>query len=99
MLFGVPNKGSDVADSASRILNLLATVFNVNRHIVEDLQSKSHKLAEIAAQFRQIRYEHNIPVISFYEKQKYSSVLGLVSSQRCLGLASSLFPLLASTQT
>ena len=55
MLFGVPNKGSDVANSASKILSLLATVFNVNRNVVEDLQSKSQKLTDIAAQFRQIR--------------------------------------------
>lgn len=81
MLFGVPNKGSEVADSASKILKLLATVFNVNRNMVADLQSKSHKLADIAAQFRQIRSEHGIPVVSFYEKQNFNSVLGLVSPE------------------
>lgn len=84
MLFGVPNRGSDVADSASKILKLLATVFNVNRSVVQDLQSKSNKLADIAGQFRQIRNEHSIPVISFYEEQKYSSILGLVSSRLIL---------------
>ena len=79
LLFGVPNKGSDVADSASTILKLLATVFNVNRSMVTDLQSKSQKLANIAGEFRQIRDEKSIPVISFYEKQNYNSLLGLVS--------------------
>lgn len=81
MFFGVPNKGSDIADSANTMLKLLNTVFDVNRNVVEDLQSKSHKLASFAGQFRQIRYENNIPVISFYEQQRYNSKLGLVSGE------------------
>lgn len=79
MFFGVPDKGSDTVDTASKFLKLLATVFDVNRSTIEGLQVKSHKLADIAGQFRQIRHEHNIPVLSFYEKQEYSSTLGLVS--------------------
>ena len=81
MLFGVPNRGSDVANTASGILKLLNTVFNVNRNMVQDLEKKSQRLANIASQFRQVRHEHNIPVISFFEQQKYGSGLGLVSDE------------------
>ena len=78
MLFGVPNRGSDVASSATGILKLLNTVFNVNRNMIQDLEAKSQRLADVASQFRQVRHEHNIPVISFFEQQKYGSGLGLV---------------------
>lgn len=81
MLFGVPNRGSDIANTASGILKLLNTVFNVNRNMVQDLEKKSQRLANIASQFRQVRHEHNIPVISFFEQQKYGSGLGLVSDE------------------
>ncbi|KAL8791321.1 MAG: hypothetical protein Q9195_005940 [Heterodermia aff. obscurata] len=78
MLFGVPNRGSDVAHTATAILKLLNTVFNVNRNMIQDLDKKSQKLADIASRFRQVRYEHSIPVISFFEQPKYGSGLGLI---------------------
>ena len=78
MLFGVPNRGSDVAHTATGILTLLNTVFNVNRNMIQDLDKKSQRLADIASQFRQVRRENSIPVISFFEQQKYGSGLGLV---------------------
>ena len=78
MLFGVPNRGSDVAHTATSILRLLNTVFHVNRNMIQDLDKKSQKLADIASRFRQVRQEHSIPVISFFEQQKYGSGLGLV---------------------
>ena len=80
MFFGVPNRGSDVAGTASGILKLLNTVFNVNRNMIQDLEGKSQRLANIASQFRQVREDRKIPVISFYEQQKYGAGLGLVSS-------------------
>ena len=83
MLFGVPNRGSDVAHEATLILKLLNTVFNVNRNMIQDLNRKSHRLADIASRFRQVQYRHNIPVISFFEQQKYGSGLGLVSTHLC----------------
>lgn len=83
MFFGVPNHGADVAETASSILTLLNTVFNVNKNVVHDLEYKSQQLANIASLFRQIRKDHNIPVISFYETVKYSYALGLVSSTFC----------------
>lgn len=80
MFFGVPNRGADVAGTASSILGLLNRVFfSVNRNVVSDLESKSQRLANLASEFRQIRKEHNIPVISFYETVKYSNFFGLVS--------------------
>ena len=79
MLFGVPNQGTDVANTASKVLTLLSAVFNINRNVVDDLENKSQKLANIASEFRQVRQAHSIPIISFYERQKYSSALGLVS--------------------
>lgn len=79
MFFGVPNRGSDVANTASGILRLLNTVFNVNRSMIQDLESKSQKLANIASEFRQVRADRKISVISFYEQQRYGSGLGLVS--------------------
>ena len=78
MLFGVPNRGSDVAHTATGILRLLNTVFNVNRNMIQDLDKKSQRLADIASRFRQVRHEHSIPVISFFEQKKYGSGLGLV---------------------
>lgn len=78
MLFGVPNQGTEVANTASKVLTLLSTLFNINRNVVNDLENKSQKLANIASEFRQVRQAHNIPVISFYERLKYSSALGLI---------------------
>lgn len=80
MLFGVPNKGSELADTASGFLNLLNTVFNINRRVVHDLEYKSQQLANIATEFRLIRHQHNIPVISFFETQKYRA-LGVIVNQ------------------
>ena len=79
MFFRVPNRGADIAETASSILKLLGRVFNVNRNVVSDLESKSQQLANLASEFRQIRKERNIPVISFFETVKYNSFLGLVS--------------------
>ena len=83
MLFGVPNRGSDVAHTATGILKLLNTVFNVNKNMIQDLEKKSQRLADIASRFRQVRHEHTIPVISFFEQQKYGSGLGLVRIKYC----------------
>ena len=101
MLFGVPNRGSDVAHTATGILTLLNTVFNVNRNMIQDLDQKSQRLADIASQFRQVRHEHSIPVISFFEQQKYGSGLGLVRikysrsslfcNQQCADISTFLF--------
>lgn len=79
MLFGVPNQGTEIATGASKILNLLSVVFRMNMNVVVELQSKSQTLASIASEFRQIRNERNIPVISFFETKRYSTSLGLVS--------------------
>lgn len=79
MFFGVPNRGADIADTASSILKLLSRVFNVNKNVVRDLEHKSQRLANLASEFRQIRNERIIPVISFFETVKYNSFLGLVS--------------------
>lgn len=81
MLFGVPNQGSELADTASGILSLLNIVFNVNRRVVHDLEYKSQQLANIATEFQTIRHQHNIPVISFFETQKYSKALGVIVNQ------------------
>ncbi|MCJ1265967.1 hypothetical protein MMC22_005849 [Lobaria immixta] len=78
MFFGVPNCGADIAGTASSILTLLNSVFNVNRNVVRDLESKSQQLANFADEFRLVRKEHNIPVISFYETVRYSYALGLI---------------------
>lgn len=78
MLFGVPNQGTEAANTASKVLTGLSTLFKINRNIVRDLKDKSQRLANIASQFRQVRYEHSIPVFSFYELQNYSSTLGLI---------------------
>lgn len=80
MLFGVPNKGSEYADTASGILTLLNTVFNVNRRVVHDLEYKSQQLANIATEFRLIRRQHNISVISFFETQRCKA-LGVIVNQ------------------
>lgn len=79
MFFGVPNLGTEYASGAASILRVLNTVFNVNRNIVQELTSKSQRLANVASEFRQIRNEHKIPVISFFETEKYNYSLGLVS--------------------
>lgn len=79
LFFGVPNLGTEYADGAAKILRVLNTVFNVNRNVVQELVNKSQRLANIASEFRQIRNEHKIPVISFFETVKYNNVLGLVS--------------------
>lgn len=78
MFFGVPNRGAELAGTASSILTLLSNVFNVNRNVVHDLESKSQRLANLASEFRQIRKEHNIPVICFFETVTYNNTLGLV---------------------
>lgn len=78
MFFGVPNLGTEHAAGAATVLKVLNTVFNVNRNVVQELISKSQRLANIASEFRQIRNEHKIPVISFYETEKYNYALGLV---------------------
>ena len=79
MFFGVPNRGADIAENASSILGLLGRVFNVNKNVVSDLESKSQRLASLASEFRQVRKDRNIPVISFFETVKYNNFLGLVS--------------------
>lgn len=79
LFFGVPNLGTEYADGAAKILRVLSTVFNVNRNVVQELVNKSQRLANIASEFRQIRNEHKIPVISFFETVKYNNVFGLVS--------------------
>ena len=79
MFFGVPGRGTETADKASTVLKILSNVFNVNRHDVYDLGNKSQRLANIASEFRTIRHEHKIPVISFFETVKYNHAFGLVS--------------------
>jgi len=79
MFFGVPNRGTERADTASSILKVLNTVFSVNRNVVRDLEYKSQRLANISMEFRTIRHTHSIPVISFFETVRYNYALGLVS--------------------
>ena len=79
MFFGVPNRGTEMADTASSILKVLNTVFNVNRNVVHDLENKSQRLANISMEFRTIRHTHSIPVISFFETVRYNYALGVVS--------------------
>lgn len=79
MFFGVPHKGSDIADKASTFLSILARVFNVNKHNVEDLETKSQRFANISSAFGSVQSGQNIPVISFYETVKYNHALGVVS--------------------
>ncbi|MCJ1423906.1 hypothetical protein MMC29_001791 [Sticta canariensis] len=78
MFFGVPNRGTDYPETASSLLKLLSRVFNVNRNVVRDLESKSQRLAKIASKFGQIREERNIPIISFFETVKYNNFFGLI---------------------
>lgn len=79
MFFGVPNLGTEHANGAASVLNVLNTVFNVNRNFVQELKRKSQRLANIASEFRQIRNKHKIPIISFFELEKYNYASGLVS--------------------
>lgn len=93
MFFGVPNLGTEYAAGAARTLKVLNTVFNVNRNVLQELTSKSQRLANIASEFRQIRNEHRIPVISFYETEKYNYALGLVSIRLSFAASVAVFPL------
>ena len=79
MFFGVPHKGADIADKASKFLSILAPVFNVNKNNVIDLQPKSQRFANISSEFGSVQSTNNIPVISFYETEKYNRALGVVS--------------------
>ena len=80
MFFGVPHKGADIANTASKFLSTLSLVFNVNKNNVRDLEEKSTRFANISSTFRTVREEHGIPVISFYETVQHSRALGIVSS-------------------
>ena len=79
MFFGVPHKGADIADKASKFLSILAPVFNVNKNNVTDLKRKSQRFANISSEFRSVQAMQNIPVISFYETVEYNHTLGVVS--------------------
>lgn len=79
MFFGVPHKGADIADMASRFLSVLGRVFNVNKNNIQDLKPKSQRFANTSSQFRSVQKEHDIPVISFFETVKHSHAVGLVS--------------------
>lgn len=79
MFFGVPHKGAEVADTASKFLSVLGPVFNVNKNNIRDLKPKSQRLANISGEFRSIQSSRNIPVLSFYEAARYNHTLGLVS--------------------
>ena len=79
MFFGVPHKGAEIADKASKFLSILAHVFNVNKNNVKDLEPKSQRFANISSEFRSVQSTQNIPVISFYETVEYNRTLGVVS--------------------
>ena len=79
MFFGVPHKGAEIADIASKFLSVLASVFNVNKNNVTDLKPKSQRFANISSTFRSVQSTQNIPVISFYETVEYKHILGVVS--------------------
>ena len=79
MFFGVPHKGAEIADTASKFLSLLGRVININQTNVRDLKPKSQRLVNTASQFRTVQQEHAIPVLSFVETVKYNQALGLVS--------------------
>ena len=81
MFFGVPHKGAEIADKASKFLSVLAPVFNVNKNNVKDLKPKSQRFANISSEFRGVQSTYNVPVISFYETVEYNHALGIVS--RC----------------
>lgn len=85
MFFGVPNLGTEYATGAAKILKVLNIVFSVNRNVVQELVNKSQRLANIASEFRQIRSEHKIPVISFFETVNYNYTFGLVSIRLSFG--------------
>lgn len=71
MFFGVPHRGAEIADKAFGFLSVLSHLFNVNKHNVRDLKSKSQEFASISSQFRIVQSEHNIPVMSFFETVKF----------------------------
>lgn len=73
MFFGVPHKGAEIADKAFGFLSVLSHLFNVNKHNVRDLKSRSQEFAEISSQFRMVQSEHSIPVMSFFETVKFKS--------------------------
>ena len=79
MFFGVPHKGAEIADTASKFLSILAHVFNVNKNNVKDLKTKSQRFANISSEFGSVQSTQNIPVISFYETVEYNHTLGIVS--------------------
>ena len=79
MFFGVPHKGAEIADKASKFLSILAHVFNVNKNNVKDLEPKSQRFVNFSSEFRSVQSEQNIPVISFYETVEYNHTLGTVS--------------------
>ena len=84
LFFGVPHRGTDVADTASKFLNALSKVFNVNRNNISDLRAKSQRLANVSSEFRRVQFELDIQVMSFYETVEYNRTLGLVSASRFL---------------
>lgn len=79
MFFGVPHRGADIADVASRFLSVLGLVFNINKSNVQDLKPKSQRFANISSEFQSVQEERDIPVLSFYETVKYNHIVGLVS--------------------
>ena len=79
MFFGVPHRGADIADVASKFLSVLGLVFNVNKNNVQDLKPNSQRFANISSQFQSVQQDRNIPVLSFYETVRYNHTVGLVS--------------------
>ena len=79
MFFGVPHKGAHIASTALKFLSVLGHVFNVNKRNLRDLEAKSQRFANTSSDFRQVRSDYGIPVISFYETVEYNRTLGVVS--------------------
>ena len=67
LFFGVPHKGSGTAGKFSPVLEALGIFFDVGSKNVKALKKNSERLSDIATQFRYIRQDCNITVVSCYE--------------------------------
>ena len=67
LFFAVPHKGSGTAGTFAPILQALGTFFDVGSKNVKALQRNSDRLSDIVSQFRTIRQDCNITIISCYE--------------------------------
>jgi hypothetical protein len=71
LFFGVPNQGAAIAGTAEPILQFPSWLGFSNSRIVQDLKLKATCLADIESDFRRIRRENDIPVISCFELKPF----------------------------